>query len=91
MDEPLGALDKKLRDSLQREIKHLHGNLGITVIYVTHDQEEAMTIADDLAIKRKRLDQRDSSRSHLFKTYSQTAASRGLLIKCPKVNDFAIF
>ena len=39
MDEPLGALDKKLRDSLQREIKHLHANLGITVIYVTHDQE----------------------------------------------------
>ena len=34
MDEPLGALDKKLRDSLQREIKHLHDNLGITVIYV---------------------------------------------------------
>jgi len=41
MDEPLGALDKKLRDALQREIKHLHERLKITVLYVTHDQEEA--------------------------------------------------
>tara|TARA_B100000676_G_scaffold172403_1_gene169530 strand:- start:1825 stop:2910 length:1086 start_codon:yes stop_codon:yes gene_type:complete len=50
MDEPLGALDKKLRDSLQREIKHLHDNLGITVIYVTHDQEEAMVMSDRVCL-----------------------------------------
>jgi len=50
MDEPLGALDKKLRDTLQREIKHLHENLGITVLYVTHDQEEAMVMSDRICL-----------------------------------------
>jgi putative spermidine/putrescine transport system ATP-binding protein len=50
MDEPLGALDKKLRDHLQREIKHLHEKLGITVMYVTHDQEEAMVMSDRICL-----------------------------------------
>jgi len=50
MDEPLGALDKKLRDHLQREIKHLHARLGITVLYVTHDQEEAMVMSDRICL-----------------------------------------
>ena len=50
MDEPLGALDKKLRDTLQREIKQLHENLGITVLYVTHDQEEAMVMSDRICV-----------------------------------------
>jgi len=50
MDEPLGALDKKLREHMQLEIKHLQENLGITVIYVTHDQEEALTMSDRIAV-----------------------------------------
>jgi putative spermidine/putrescine transport system ATP-binding protein len=50
MDEPLGALDKKLRDTLQREVKHLHENMGITVLYVTHDQEEAMVMSDRICL-----------------------------------------
>ncbi len=50
MDEPLGALDKKLRDQLQLEIKHLHHRLGITVLYVTHDQEEAMVMSDRICL-----------------------------------------
>ena len=50
MDEPLGALDKKLRDHMRLEIKHLQNNLNITVIYVTHDQEEALTMSDRIAI-----------------------------------------
>ncbi|HJN51665.1 MAG TPA: ABC transporter ATP-binding protein [Pseudomonadales bacterium] len=50
MDEPLGALDKKLRDALQREIKHLHEDMGITVLYVTHDQEEAMVMSDRICL-----------------------------------------
>ncbi len=50
MDEPLGALDKKLREQLQLEIKHLQQQLGATVIYVTHDQEEALTMADRIAV-----------------------------------------
>ncbi|MFH2129922.1 MAG: ABC transporter ATP-binding protein [bacterium] len=50
MDEPLGALDKKLRDHMRLEIKHLQKKLNITVIYVTHDQEEALTMSDRIAI-----------------------------------------
>ena len=43
MDEPLGALDKNLRESMQYEIKHIHESIGVTVVYVTHDQSEALT------------------------------------------------
>ncbi len=50
MDEPLGALDKKLREQLQSEIKQLHQKLGITIVYVTHDQEEAMSMSDRVAV-----------------------------------------
>ncbi len=58
MDEPLGALDKKLRGTLQREIKQLHENLGITVLYVTHDQEEAMVMSNRICVMNDgRIDQ----------------------------------
>ena len=50
MDEPLGALDKKLREALQLEIMHISRQLGATVIYVTHDQEEALVMSDRIAI-----------------------------------------
>jgi putative spermidine/putrescine transport system ATP-binding protein len=50
MDEPLGALDKKLRDQMQLEIKHLHEELKITVLYVTHDQEEALVMSDRICL-----------------------------------------
>jgi putative spermidine/putrescine transport system ATP-binding protein/mannopine transport system ATP-binding protein len=50
MDEPLGALDKKLREEMQLEIKHIQQQLGTTVIYVTHDQAEALTMADRIAV-----------------------------------------
>ncbi|HEX7074131.1 MAG TPA: ABC transporter ATP-binding protein [Hyphomicrobiaceae bacterium] len=50
MDEPLGALDKKLRDQMKLEIKRLHDELGITVLYVTHDQEEAMVMSDRICL-----------------------------------------
>jgi putative spermidine/putrescine transport system ATP-binding protein len=50
MDEPLGALDKKLREELQLELKQLHTQLGITVLYVTHDQEEALTMSDRIVL-----------------------------------------
>ena len=50
MDEPLGALDKKLRAEMQLEIKHIQEELGITVVYVTHDQEEALTMSDRVAV-----------------------------------------
>ena len=50
MDEPLGALDKKLREALQLEVMHISRQLGATVIYVTHDQEEALVMSDRIAI-----------------------------------------
>ncbi|MCC5984522.1 MAG: ABC transporter ATP-binding protein [Rhodobacteraceae bacterium] len=50
MDEPLGALDRKLREQLQVEIKRIQRDLGVTVIYVTHDQEEALSMSDRIAI-----------------------------------------
>jgi putative spermidine/putrescine transport system ATP-binding protein len=46
MDEPLGALDRQLREHMQGELRQLHKQLGITVLYVTHDQEEALTMSD---------------------------------------------
>ncbi len=52
MDEPLGALDKKLREQMQLELKHLQRQIGVTVVYVTHDQEEAMTMSDRVAVMR---------------------------------------
>ena len=50
MDEPLGALDKNLREEMQYEIKRLHVELGLTVVYVTHDQTEALTMSDRVAV-----------------------------------------
>ncbi len=50
MDEPLSALDKNLRESMQHEIRRLHDDLGITTIYVTHDQREALTMSDRIAV-----------------------------------------
>lgn len=50
MDEPLGALDKNLREEMQYEIKHIHQNLEVTVVYVTHDQGEALTMSDRIAV-----------------------------------------
>lgn len=50
MDEPLGALDKTLREHMQYEIKQIHRDLGVTMVYVTHDQSEALTMSDRIAI-----------------------------------------
>jgi spermidine/putrescine transport system ATP-binding protein len=52
LDEPLGALDLKLRKRLQVELKRIQGEIGITFVYVTHDQEEALTMSDRIAVMR---------------------------------------
>ena len=52
MDEPLGALDKALREDMQFEIKRIHRELGATILYVTHDQEEAMAMSDRICLMR---------------------------------------
>jgi spermidine/putrescine transport system ATP-binding protein len=53
LDEPLGALDLKLRKQMQLELKRIQSEVGITFVYVTHDQEEAMTMSDRLAVMRQ--------------------------------------
>lgn len=52
LDEPLGALDLKLRKTMQLELKRLQGRLGMTFVYITHDQEEALTLSDRIAVMR---------------------------------------
>ncbi len=52
MDEPLGALDRRLREEMQYEIRRIHKSLGVTMVYVTHDQEEAMVMSDRIAVLR---------------------------------------
>jgi putative spermidine/putrescine transport system ATP-binding protein len=60
MDEPLGALDKQLREQMQLEIRRLHQRLGVTMVYVTHDQAEALTMSDRIAVfHRGRIQQLD--------------------------------
>ena len=53
MDEPLGALDKRLRDDLKEEIRRMHRQLGTTIVYVTHDQDEAMMLSDRICLMDK--------------------------------------
>ncbi|MEO8136493.1 MAG: ABC transporter ATP-binding protein [Betaproteobacteria bacterium] len=61
MDEPLGALDKKLREQMQLEIKRIHSELGITMINVTHDQDEALTMSDRIVLMNQgRIEQEDA-------------------------------
>ena len=58
MDEPLGALDRRLRGDMQLEIKALHERLGITIVYITHDQEEALSMSDRVVVfNRGRVEQ----------------------------------
>jgi putative spermidine/putrescine transport system ATP-binding protein len=64
MDEPLSALDKKLREHMQIEIRKLHETLGVTTVYVTHDQREALTMSDRIAvINHGRFEQIDAPRT----------------------------
>jgi len=75
MDEPLGALDKKLRDQMKLELKRLHTELGITVLYVTHDQEEAMIMSDRICLlNNARIEQIGSPADLYFRPRSVFAA-----------------
>jgi putative spermidine/putrescine transport system ATP-binding protein len=66
MDEPLGALDKQLREHMQFEIKHLHDSLGVTVVYVTHDQGEALAMSDRIAVFNDGIIQQLATPSDLY-------------------------
>ncbi len=75
MDEPLGALDKKLRDHMQLEIKRLHTELGATILYVTHDQEEAMAMSDRICLmNNRRIEQLGTPADLYFRPVSVFAA-----------------
>ena len=68
MDEPLGALDKQLREQMQYEIKHIHESLGVSVVYVTHDQTEALTMSDRVAVFEDGVIQQLSSPDELYES-----------------------
>ncbi|MCF7547725.1 ABC transporter ATP-binding protein [Pseudonocardia sp. WMMC193] len=68
LDEPLGALDKKLRESLQLEIARLHSELGITFVFVTHDQEEALALSDRIAVFREGRIEQVGTPAELYET-----------------------
>ena len=66
MDEPLGALDKQLREQMQYEIKHIHDRLGVTIVYVTHDQSEALTMSNRIAVFNDGVVQQLSTPAELY-------------------------
>ncbi len=67
MDEPLGALDKKLREQLQQEIRRIHQEMNVTILYVTHDQEEALYLSDRICLMRSgKIEQLGSPRDLYF-------------------------
>ena len=76
MDEPLGALDKKLREQMQYEIKHIHERLGVTVVYVTHDQSEALTMSDRIAVFNDGIIQQLSTPVELYEKPMTTFVSQ---------------
>jgi spermidine/putrescine transport system ATP-binding protein len=67
LDEPLGALDLKLRKAMQLELKHIQQKVGITFVYVTHDQEEALTMSDFIAVMNKGVIQQLGAPADLYK------------------------
>lgn len=75
LDEPLGALDKKLRGEMQVELKHLHEKLGTTFVYVTHDQEEALSMSDRVVIMDQGATVQVGSPSVLYERPSTTFAA----------------
>lgn len=66
MDEPLGALDKNLREQMEYEIKHIHENLNVTMVYVTHDQSEAMIMSSRIAVFNDGVIQQLSTPENLY-------------------------
>ena len=80
LDEPLGALDLKMRKEMQIELKAMHDELGITFIYVTHDQEEALTMSDKIVVmsegKIQQIEPRRTSTMNRRMPLSQTSSAR---------------
>ncbi|TEA78732.1 ABC transporter ATP-binding protein [Allopusillimonas ginsengisoli] len=85
MDEPLGALDKQLREHMQLELKALHRALGITFVYVTHDQSEALTMSDRVAVFDQGIIQQISCVDTLYESPCNAFVS-GFVGDCNKFN-----
>ncbi|OZI66552.1 ABC transporter ATP-binding protein [Bordetella genomosp. 11] len=75
LDEPLGALDKKLREQMQLELRRIHAELGITMLNVTHDQDEALTMSDRIVLMNGgRIEQQDRPENLYFRPATRFAA-----------------
>ena len=88
MDEPLSNLDAQLRHEMRREIRQLQQELGITLVYVTHDQVEAMTMADNVVLMREGRIEQDASPAELYARPATTFAAR--FIGTPPMNLLAL-
>ena len=66
LDEPLAALDLKMRKDMQMELKEMHKSLGITFVYVTHDQEEALTMSDRIVVMNKGVIEQDDNPDNIY-------------------------
>lgn len=80
LDEPLGALDLKLRKEMQIELKRMQKKLGITFIFVTHDQEEALTMSDTIAVMNHGVIQQIGCPTDVYNE-PKTALSQGSSVK----------
>ena len=76
MDEPLGALDKNLREQMQYELKHIHEKLGVTIVYVTHDQSEALTMSNRIAVFNHGIVQQLDTPSQLYEAPQNAFVAR---------------
>ncbi len=76
LDEPLGALDLKLRKGLQLELKRIQREVGITFVYVTHDQEEALTMSDRIAVMSKGVVEQVDTPENVYERPSTTFRRR---------------
>ena len=75
LDEPLGALDLKLREEMQTELKAIQGEVGITFVYVTHDQDEALTMSDRIAVFNERPDRAGELAARALRAARRTSSS----------------
>ncbi|OLD98931.1 MAG: hypothetical protein AUG80_06655 [Candidatus Rokubacteria bacterium 13_1_20CM_4_68_9] len=83
LDEPLGALDLKVRRRMQQELKRIHREVGVTFVYVTHDQEEALTMSDRIAVMNHgRIEQLDTPSGIYERPASSSASSSSR--SCPR-------
>jgi len=89
MDEPLSALDKQLREQMQYEIKQLHHRLGITVVYVTHDQSEALTMSDRVAVFNNGIIQQLDTPERLYE-YPANAFVASFIGENNKLNGYVL-